>query len=244
MATMVITPAAVSAERRFYSGTALAILLAVVVGFSRTFFLRPLFPGAASPSEAIFYVHGTVATAWLLLFVVQTRLVAMGHTRTHRRVGVFGAVLAALMVVLGAWGALIAASRATGFVGVPVPPLRFLVVPLFDVALFGLFVALAIARRRDLPAHKRWMLLGTINLLPAAIARWPGVADGGPIAFLALTDLFIVALAVHDLRSRGRLHPVTLWGGLLLIASQPGRLALSGTDAWLAFAQWATRVVA
>ncbi len=244
MATMVITPAAVSAERRFYSGTALAILLAVVVGFSRTFFLRPLFPGAASPSEAIFYVHGTVATAWLVLFVVQTRLVATGHVRTHRRLGLVGAALAVLMVVLGAWGALIAASRATGFVGVPVPPLRFLVVPLFDVALFGLFVALAIARRRDLPAHKRWMLLGTINLLPAAIARWPGVAGGGPIAFLALTDLFIVALAVHDLRSRGRLHPVTLWGGLLLIASQPGRLALSGTDAWLAFAQWATRGVA
>ena len=210
MATLVITPAAVSAERRFYSGMALAILLAVLVGFSRTFFLRPLFPDAASPHETIFYVHGAVATAWLLLFVVQTRLVATGRTRLHRRMGVFGAGLAARMVVLGLWGALTAASRATGFVGVPVPPLRFLVVPLFDVALFGLFVALAIVRRRDLPAHKRWMLLGAINFLPAAIARWPGVAGGGPLAFLALTDLFIVALALHDLRSRRRLHPVTL----------------------------------
>jgi hypothetical protein len=49
-----------------------------------------------------------------------------------------------------------------------------------------------------------------------------------------------VALAVWDLRSRGRLHPVTLWAGLGYILSQPLRLALSGTEAWLAFARWAT----
>jgi hypothetical protein len=33
------------------------------------------------------------------------------------------------------------------------------------------------------------------------------------------------------------LHPATLWGGLVLIASQPLRLWLMGTDAWLALAQ-------
>lgn len=244
MATMVITPTAVARERRFYSGMAIAILLAAFVGFSRTFFLHPLFPDARAPSEPLFYAHGAVATSWLLLFVLQARWVATGRTAWHRRVGPFGALLAVTMVVLGTWGALVAAGRPTGFVGVPVPPLRFLVVPLFDIALFAAFVALAIARRRDMPAHKRWMLLGTINMLPAAIARWPGGAAFGPIGFLAITDLFIAALALHDLRTRGRLHPVTLWGGLASIASQPARLAVSGTDVWLAFAQWATRLVA
>jgi len=34
----------------------------------------------------------------------------------------------------------------------------------------------------------------------------------------------------------GRLHPATLWGGLLLIASQPFRLWLSGAAAWLSVA--------
>jgi hypothetical protein len=64
------------------------------------------------------------------------------------------------------------------------------------------------------------------------------------VAFFAITDLFIVVLAAWDFKSRGRLHPATLVGGLVLIASQPLRLALSGTPAWLAFAAWATGLVA
>ena len=104
-------------------------------------------------------------------------------------------------------------------------------------------VWLAIARPRDPQGHKRWMLLATIGLLTAAIARWPGVFQLGPLAFFGLTDLFIVALGIWDLRSRGRLHPVTLWGGLAIIVSQPLRLMVSGTEPWLAFARWATRLL-
>ena len=66
------------------------------------------------------------------------------------------------------------------------------------------------------------------------IARWPIVVDlGNPLVFFALTDLFLIPLVIWDLRTRGRLHPVTLWAGLLLVVSQPLRLWLSGTEAWL-----------
>lgn len=229
-----------SAEHRFFTGMALAILASVFIGFSRSFFLRPLFPDWPAPAEAIFYAHGAAFSAWILLLVVQASLVATGRTGLHRKIGVFGVVLAIAMVVLGTLGALTAARRATGFVGVPIPPLQFLAVPLFDMVLFPLFVGLAIAGRGDPQAHKRWMLLATINLITAAIARWPGMLAYGPPAFFGLTDLFIVALAIWDRRSRGRLHPVTLWGGLLIIVSQPLRLVVSGTAGWLAFAGWAT----
>jgi hypothetical protein len=229
-----------SAERRFFTGMALAILATVIVGFSRSFFLRPLFPEWPSPSEAIFYVHGVVFTAWIVLLVVQASLVAGGRTELHRKIGPFSAVLAVAMVVLGTLGALIAARRATGFVGIPIPPLQFLAVPIFDMILFPTFVWLAIAQRRNPQTHKRWMLLATVNLVTAAIARWPGVLDLGPLAFFGLTDLFVVALAIWDFRTRGRLHPVTLWGGLLIIVSQPLRLVVSSTEGWLVFAQWAT----
>lgn len=240
MAAIVMAPARLGAERWFYSGFALAALAVVFVGFAPTFFLRPLFPHARSPSETIFYVHGTVATAWMLLLIVQTRLIAMQRTPLHRRLGAFGGVLAGTLVVLGTWGALVAARRATGFTSVPIPALQFLTIPLFDVTLFATFVTVALLRRRDLQAHKRWMLLATINLLPAAIARWPGMAPLGPIGFFGVADLFVLAIAAWDLRSRGRLHPATLIGGALLIASQPLRLIVSGTAAWLAFAHWAT----
>ena len=227
-------------ERRFFTGIAVAILVTVVVGFSRSFFLRPLFPDWPSPSESLFYVHGAAFAAWILLLVVQTSLVAGGRTSVHRTIGPFGAVLAAAMVVLGTVAALTAARRATGFVGIPVPPLQFLAIPLFDMALFATFTALAIAKRRDAQSHKRWMLLATVNLVTAAIARWPMIGALGPPAYFGLTDLFIVALAVWDFRTRGRLHPVTLWGGLLTLISQPLRLIVSGTPAWLEFARFAT----
>lgn len=230
-----------TAERRFYTGIAIAMFVAAFVGFSRSFFLRPLFPDWAAPSEPIFYVHGALFAAWCVLLIVQAALIGSGRTPLHQKLGVGGALLAVAMVCTGVLGSLIAANRPTGFFDVPVPPLQFLAIPLFDMALFGSFVALAIARRRDPQAHKRWMVLATVNLMGAAVARWPVVLEtGNPLVYFALADLFIVALAAWDLRSRGRLHPVTLWGGLLLVASQPLRLAVMGTPAWLAFAAWVT----
>lgn len=229
-----------AAERRFFTGMALALFAAVFVGFARSFYLHPLFPELDVPPESIFLVHGVAFSAWMVLLVVQATLVARGRTDLHRRLGVFGALLAIAMVVLGTLGALAAARRPTGFFDVPVPPLQFLAVPLFAIALFALFVGLAIARRRDPQSHKRLMLLATIQLVTAAIARWPVVSNFGPPAFFGVTDLFIVALAIWDFRTRGKLHPVTLWGGLLAIVAQPLQLAISGTDSWLAFAKWAT----
>lgn len=244
MAPSMVTPDLASAERRFFTGMALALLATVVVGFSRSFFLRPLFPEWHSPSESIFYLHGALFTAWIVLFVLQASLIAGGRTQLHRKIGPFGAVLAFAMVVVGTVGALVAAGRATGFVGIPIPPLQFLAIPIFDMILFSLFVWLGITRRHNLQSHKRWMLLATLNLVTAAIARWPGVTPLGPLAFFGLTDLFVIALAVWDFRTRGRLHPATLWGGLLIIVSQPLRLAISGTEGWLAFAHWATGLLA
>jgi hypothetical protein len=82
--------------------------------------------------------------------------------------------------------------------------------------------------------------LAPVNLLAAGIARWPvAVMAAGPPVYFGLADLFIVALAAWDLASRGRLHPTTLWGGLAIVVSQPLRLVLSGTAAWLAFAHGA-----
>ena len=243
METSTITTDRSQAERRFFTGTAFAILITVLLGFARSFFLRPLFPGHPSPSEPIFYLHGAVFTGWILLFVAQVSIVARGQVQLHKKIGLFGGALAVVMVVLGVMSALTAAGRAAGFVGIPVPPLQFLAIPLFDMILFPAFVGLALVQRHNPQRHKRWMLLATLNLLAAAVARWPFVNTLGPLAYFGITDLFIVALAVWDFRSRGRLHPVTLWGGLLLIISQPLRLVVSGTAGWLIFARWATGLI-
>ncbi|MCC7199422.1 MAG: hypothetical protein IT483_07930 [Gammaproteobacteria bacterium] len=243
MATQTLGRVRWSGERLFFTGMAVAIFIAAYVGFARSFFLRPLFPDWPSPSEPIFYVHGAMFAAWCVLLVVQASLIAGGRADVHRRMGMWGAVLAGAMVAIGSYGALVAAARPTGFTSMPIPPLQFLVVPLFDMLLFAIFVGLAVRGRRDAQAHKRWMLLASITLLGAAFARWPGLAGGGPVVFYGVADLFIVAIAIRDFATRGRLHPATLWGGLAIIVSQPLRLMVSGTPAWLAFASWATGLV-
>lgn len=230
-----------TSERRFFTLMSIAMLVAVYVGFARSFFLRPLFPDWPAPAEPVFYVHGAFFTAWMVLLVTQALLVATRRVDIHRKLGMAGVALAVGMVVLGLLGSLVAASRPTGFNGVPVPPLQFLVVPFFDLVFFSLFFSLAIARRADAQSHKRLMLLATISMLGAAFARWPYFwQNPNPFVFYGLADLFIVALAVWDFRTRGGLHPVTRWGGLALILSVPGRLAVSGTAAWLGFAGWLT----
>ena len=240
MATLAVGHGRGSAERLFYTGVAVAMFAAVFLGFARSFFLRPWFPEVPAPTEPVFFVHGVAFTAWLVLLVAQPALVAAHRTDLHRKLGWTGAGLAAVMVALGTFGALVAARRPTGFVGISLPPLQFLAVPLFDMALFAAFVALAVAKRRDSQSHKRLMMLASVNLLAAGIARWPfAMMQAGPPMFFGLSDLFIVALVAWDLASRGRLHPVTLWGGLAIVVSQPLRLVLSGTGTWMAFAGWA-----
>jgi hypothetical protein len=229
-----------SAERRFFTFMALAIFAAVYLGFARTFFLRPWFSEYAakmSPPESFFLLHGIVFTAWFVLLAVQPALVGAGRADLHRALGRVGAGIAASVVVVGLIGAVLAARRPGGFVGIPVPAGQFLLIPLLDMLLFSTLIGLAIAKRRDVQSHKRLMLVGSIAIIDAAVARWPVVIDiGNPLLFFALADLFLVPLAIWDFRTRGRLHPATLWGGLLLIASQPLRLWLMGTGAWAAVA--------
>lgn len=79
MATLMGSLGRASAEHRFLTGMALVVLATVLVGFGRTFFLRPLFPDWPSPPELIFYVHGLVFTAWIVLLLAQVSLVAGGR---------------------------------------------------------------------------------------------------------------------------------------------------------------------
>jgi len=236
-----------SAERFFYSGMGLVLLATVFVGFSRTFFLKFWFPEhqhLAAP-EPFFLVHGVFFAAWFVLLAVQPLLVADGNRALHRRLGMWGAALAVAMLVLGIVGALIAARRPGGFIGVPLPPLQFLVIPFTAVLLFGVFVALAVAWRGDAQAHKRLMLLASISLVEAAVARLPlaFLTAESPVPFFQAMELLTLSLVLPmvawDLLSRGRLHAVTLWGGLVLVAAMPLRAVVSTTDGWLAMAGWA-----
>ena len=225
-------------DRLFYSGMAIAAAVVVFAGFAPTYFLKAAFGRPALPP--LLHVHGLIFTSWIVLFVVQARLIAGRRTPLHRRLGVVGGCLAAAMLVVGTMAAIASARRGFTPPGGP-PPLVFLIVPLFDLVVFGSLVAAAVYLRRQSQWHKRLMLLATIQLLTPAIARLPGLLAFGPPAFFGLTDIFVVACFVYDRVTSGRIHPAFKWGGLFLLAMQPVRLIVGGTGPWLAFAQWLTR---
>jgi len=217
--------------------------LTVFVGFGQTYYFRlisatprTITGGSITPT---LHLHALVFTGWVLLFLVQTALVAVRHLPLHRRLGYASIALAVTMIVVGLRTAIESAGRGAAPPGVDA--LTFLVVPFFDVVLFTGFVSAALLKRRDKEAHKRLMLLAYVSIITAAVARLPGMLPLGPLAFFGLSFLFVVAGMVYDGVSRGRLHRVYAWGAPIFAISVPLRLALSGTTAWQSFAQWLTQ---
>ncbi len=221
-----------SSERLFFSGMAIALAVVAFAGFAPSFYLRSD-AYAGPPLTSLVIAHGSLATSWVLMLVVQTALVAGGQTRIHRKLGWLGAAIAASLVVVGPIVAIQAIKR--GAVPPGLTPQQFFVLPMTDVTLLAGFVIAAILKRNDAQWHKRLMLLATIGIIDAATARLPGMLQAGPLAFFAIADLFIVAGVAYDLITRRKVHPAWIWGGLIIVVSQPLRLVLSGTPVWASF---------
>lgn len=230
-------------DRVFYTGIALLMAVTVFVGFGQTYYFalssgtaRTITGGSITPT---LHLHGLAFTGWVLLFLVQTALVAGGRVRLHRRLGYAGIALAVTMIVMGLRTAVESARRGAAPPGVDA--LTFLVVPFFDIVLFTGFVSAAFLKRRDKEAHKRLMLLAYVSIITAAVARLPGMLPRGPLVFFGFSFLFVLASMAYDWASRGRLHWVYVWGAPIIAISVPLRLAISGTAGWQSFAQWLTR---
>lgn len=240
MATVSYQPTGLKAERRFYVGMGLATLAVVLIGFTPSFYLRGIVPPYLPflPMTPLVVVHGALFSAWILFFLSQVSLVSAGRLDLHRRLGVVGALLAGAMIFVGIITSLYAAIRASG----PpiVPPLSWLAVPLFDIALFAGMVGAALYNRAKPQTHKRLMLLTTTGLISAAVGRLPLYSIPFPIPILVAQGLLITPLIVWDLRTRGRIHPATSAGGVAIFGSWLLRVAVWKTAPWLAFAAWAT----
>ena len=221
-------------DHLFFSAMVALMLVTVFIGFARTYYLAGVFH-APLPNRLI-HLHGAAFSAWMLLLITQTSLVAAGRTDIHRRLGLAGFALGCTMIVLGLMAAtesLVRHAAQPSFAGID--PRTFYIIPITDIVLFGVLLYLGFRNRTDCPAHKRYLLLATTTLLLAATARW-SFLHSLVVADL-LTYSFPVLLA-YDLWSTRKIHRVTLWASAVLIVLHQVRVPIGNTVVWHSFADW------
>lgn len=203
---------------RFFAVSAILIAVLVVLSFPLSYFI-PLATGSKSFS-LLHHLHGLAFFAWVTLYIVQTRLVRAGNIGLHREIGIAGVALAGAMLPLGLWLTVNAAAGRQAE-GVALP-FEFSLYNFVDIMVFSVAFGLAIYEAsRWIEWHRRLMFVAMLNLFGPAFSRWtlklplpfPWVDMSANLA----ADALLFALAWHDRRVLGRIHPVTLWAVLVLI---------------------------
>ncbi len=220
----------------FYPVMAVAMTLIIFAGFAPSFYMKSVY-NAPPELSTLMIVHGAVFTTWMAILIAQTTLVAGNRRDLHRTLGLVGFFVAGLMLVLGMMLAVDALRR--GFSPIAnVPPAVFFVIPTGNILVFIGILALGWINRTLADYHKHYMLLANAALLVPALARILQHGFNAPniVVAFALSDLVVVAVAIYDFATRGKLHPATIWAGLALIASGPALLMIGGSHAWHSFA--------
>lgn len=153
-------------DRTFFPLVGLAACVLIAAGFAPTYYLGRWFH--APPLKMTVQVHAAAFTGWLVLLLSQIVLIRVGKLRWHRAVGKVATALVILMVITG-YIVIFGKPRPTPFAR------AFIFTPILSLVLFPAFFALAIRFRRDPGTHKRLMMLATILIANAGVARLLGM---------------------------------------------------------------------
>lgn len=198
-------------DRYFYSTAAALILVIMFIGFF-PFYSSGHGAGGRIIAPGIFpvvLVHGLAITAWYVLSLVQSLLIAVKNRRLHMKLGWSAVGIAVVIAVSGAMVAVRSARGSTDFVffGMAYSP-NFLLVMLAEIAVFTLFVVAGLLTRKQPAKHRAMMLLASLSLLLGATTRIPilvslfggdasRVAFFGPVFALAMIFLLVRTLMTH-----------------------------------------------
>ncbi len=228
---------AAKGRSRFFGIAALVMLAMVLLSFPLTYY-APVATGTRRFAP-ILHIHGLAFFGWMILYAWQSWLPTQGRTALHRELGLAGIALSALLVPLGI-AALIQAAARRAAAGDPLPFANSLYNTV-DILLFaGLMIAAIAAVTRHRDWHRRFVFAAALCLVGPAISRWivpyfnwPPASDFAPNI---LADLFLVALAMHDRGTLGRVHPATWWAVSILVPIHLLTPMLSRGAAWNALA--------
>jgi FtsH-binding integral membrane protein len=225
-------------DHRFFTTMSVVMLATVFAGFAPTYFLAGM--SHAHLASPILHVHGAAFTAWVVLLVVQSVLVASHRIKIHRWLGFGTFALGAFMIVLGVLAATDSMVRH-------IPENRianeeFYIVSLSEMMLFGVLLVFAYRTRRRPAEHKRLIYVATTVLMGAAIYRLPMHWVHARLHVVSLmVYVFLAILIAYDLWSTRKVNRATVWASLFVILIEETRMPLATTAAWHTFAAWAAR---
>ena len=200
-------------------GAALAIAGVMFVGFARNYYLRAWL-GTRVISFMV-HLHGLVMTAWVVLFVTQTLLIAKHRVDLHRKLGFFGAGLAAVVLGLGVFTIIHSIERQKPDANSSLFIELFVAFDCISLLVFAGLVTAGVLYRRRREIHKRLMLIAMISLLPPAYGRLIANVTHDNVEWLVLGMMYASALSclLVDAWRHRRVHPAFAIGVALVIAS-------------------------
>jgi hypothetical protein len=213
-----------SASARYENRAFLALhgsmLVIVLIGFGRSYYLRDWF--IHEPLDVALRTHGLFLTCWFGLTVVQSCLVQFGRRRLHRKMAWFAGVIALGVVVSAVW----INTRLALQVSSPKDPINaFIWGNYLTLIAFIALLSAAFVSRRDAPWHRRLIALSSIIIIGPAFARfafWPifgyGVA-GGPLFAIGGMLLLLSLMIGSDLATLHKVHAATTVGMATVVVS-------------------------
>jgi hypothetical protein len=234
------------AERWFCTGMALAMLAVTTAGFAPAIVHAS---GRRAPLSLLGAAHGILFSAWLIIFLVQSRLIASGRVALHRRVGLAAVFVLVLMVPIGFATTVAMVRRGfdlSGDLHIDSDPLFQSVFPFGDLLMFTLLATAAIAYRRRLDIHRRLMLFANISLISAPLAHFightPQLATMPGAIIMVPISMFLLAAVARDYWLMRRVRPLTFGTAAAMLVSGPLRAAVIGPSAtWHTIANWIIR---
>jgi hypothetical protein len=208
-----------SSDRRFYAGMAWLLVVVAVVGFAPR--SVAIIKGMMPMPPLVVHLHAAVMASWVSLLAVQATLALTGRIDLHRKWGMASLLVGPLVLTMLL---AITISRQNAAYGTPAGPIvnNILFVQIRAIVLFPLFFVWALrARVADPQTHKRMMLLATLMLLDAAIARMTWLPyNQFPRDYLAIhlyLLLLVVPALIYDLIRLRRIHRAWIWGLALML---------------------------
>lgn len=213
-------------------------LFAVLTGFAKTFIM----PVSAGTFKAPFviYLHGAFAFSWIILYLTQTNLIHFKSYRIHMALGYLGIFLALGVAITMLPAGIFQVKRDLNE-GLGDTAISAILGICTAAIIFLAFVFAAILNRKKPERHKRFMLLAIIVVLFPAWFRFrhyfPSVSRPDIWFAVVLADSFIVFAWIRDKVVDGKIHPVLLYFGTLLIGENVVEVILFDSNSWRSIAK-------